>query len=128
MIAQYIGTPYDIHNKNGLNCWGLITTVYRDLFSDTIKDFPSGTDTPQELAAVFALAFAKNEHGFTITEKPKDFDLVVFSRSSTAGTLYHCGIMYEGKVLHSNKNTGGVVYQSLKDAKRGFREQLFWQR
>jgi len=128
MIGEYIGIPYDISNNKGLNCWGLVSKVYADLFSDTIKDFPSKTDNSQEIASVFAAAFATNDHGFKLTENPNNFDLIVFSRNSVYGKLYHCGIMYNGKVLHSSKAVGGVALQSIADAGRGFREFKFWQR
>ena len=127
MISHLIGLPYDIHNNNGVNCWGLVAAVYK-LLGNEVKDFPAKSNDHAVIAAVFAAAFASGEHGFHRVDSPNDYDIVVFNRPTKFGKIYHCGIMLAGKVIHSTSATGGVVYQSLDQAKSGFTGVEFWRK
>jgi len=127
-MIEYVGIKYDIRNKTGVNCWGLVAKVYHDKFSDDLPDFPSPSKSMRDIAVTFTAAFANNEHGFTMVDKPQDYDVVVFKKMTKFGFLFHCGIWFEGKILHSASRSGGVVYEALSSVSRSFKEIEFWRR
>ena len=127
-MIEYVGLPYDIHNKDGVNCWGLVAKVYHDKFSKEIEDFPSPSNSIRDIAATFTAAFANGKHGFKKVEKPKYLDVVIFKKSTRFGFIFHCGLWLDGKVLHSASRAGSVVYEPLNIAGHGFTEIEFWQR
>ena len=125
-MIEYIGLPYDIKNKNGYNCWALVAKVYRDKLNYNIEDYPSKTGNIRDIAAAFTAAFANGSHGFTQRLTSENLDVVIFKKKTKFGFIFHCGIMVDGKVLHSSSRSGGVVYETLKLAGYGFKEVEFW--
>ena len=101
--------------------------IYADCFSESLLDFPAKNPDSRTIAAVFSSAFASGEHGFHVVNEPADFDIVVFSRNTSFGTVYHCGIFICGMVLHSVRGLG-VIYKPLSEAARGFRGYEFWRK
>ncbi len=128
MIAGFIGLPYDLHNISGYNCFALVGLVYSELFGQSVPVFTAKTNSPRDIAATFASAFATGEHGFKKTDKPKDFDVIVFKKKTRFGYVFHCGILYKNKVLHASSSTKSSTYQSVKMAGEGFEEIEYWQR
>ena len=128
MISDYIGINYDIHNNNGVNCWALVAMVYLYELETDIPDFKSVTDNVKDISAVFTAAFATGEHGFKKVDTPENYDVAVFARDTAWGRHCHCGVWYDGKVLHASKDSCGVAYQDIKQASHGFKEIEFWRR
>jgi len=127
-MKEYIGLPYDIHNKTGLNCWALVAKVYKDRFGFNIADYPSPSNNIRDIAATFTAAFANGTHGFKKHENSKNYDVVIFKKETRFGFIFHCGILIDGRVLHCSSRSGGVVYESLRIAGHGFQEIEFWRR
>lgn len=127
-VDDYLGIQYDIHNNSGLNCWGLVASVYNDCMTDTLADFPSDSRDPRVISAIFTAAFANGSHGFIKTGIADDYAVIVMRRNTKFGPVFHCGVMYGGSVLHCSHECGGVVYQPLSIATLGFKEYEFWQR
>ena len=124
MVAEYIGLPYDLHNRNGLNCWALVALVYRDLFDLALPDYRSKSESYQDIVAAFTTAFAEGEHGFAQVSEPQDLCVVVMKHRR----LQHCGLWYQGRVLHAASAFGQVVLQSEKDACKRFDTIEYWAR
>ena len=122
MLEAYVGMPYNLHNKNGLNCWALVALVYSDLFDAVVPDYKA--DNLQAVSAAFTAAFAEGLHGFTQVDEPKDFDVVIMKSER----LFHCGIWYQGKVLHANNGAKQVTFERFKDATRNFKVVEFWRK
>lgn len=122
MLAEFVGMPYDLQNQKGVNCWSLVALVYDKLFGDKLNDYSAGNI--QSVSAAFSAAFAEGKHGFTKVEKPSDFDVVVMYRDKTT----HCGVYYQGRLLHANNDAKQVIYERLKDATRAFERVEFWSR
>jgi len=120
-INTYIGTPYCLHNLNGLNCWGLVAQYYDAVHNTELPIYePKST---YEIANTFTAAFANGDHGFKkCINKAKDGDVIVFKSSKG----FHCGLYYKGKVLHSSGRTFGVALQQIKDV-YGYKEHEFWE-
>lgn len=126
-MIEYIGLPYDLHNRNGFNCFGLVGKVYADKFGADVPVFLPKSKRPRDIAATFAAAFASGEHGFKKVDKPSNYCVVVFKKKR-AVTSYHCGVYIDGKVLHCGNTAPQSVYQSIEVAGDGFDEVEFWQR
>ena len=127
-ISDYIGIPYNIRNERGLNCFGLVAKVYYDLFGDSLPDYKANVEDTAVINSIFTNAFVTGDHGFKQVDKPSDYCVVVFKRKSLNSFAYHCGLIYKNKVLHCHKAAGGVVYQPIEQAKRGYKVVEFWQR
>jgi len=117
--AGVVGTAYCHRNKNGLNCWGLVAKYYQSI-GLLIPDYLIASADNAEITRAFSEAFAKGEHGFKLTEKPKNGDVVIFS----APNRFHCGLFFDRKVLHSSVGLG-VIIQPLHDIK-GFKKIEYW--
>lgn len=125
-MIEFVGMPYDIKNDYGVNCWGLVALVYSKVLKKELTDYPCSTNNIRDIASTFTAAFANGSHGFSIVKKPENYDVVVFRKPCRFGEHFHCGIMFDGKVLHSASRSGGVVYEPLHIAGRGFKEVEFW--
>lgn len=122
MISQYIGMPYNLHNKNGVNCWALIALVYKDLLDDELVEY--NAENSEAVALAFTTAFANGKHGFKQVDTPQDYD-VVFMRNRF---FHHCGLYYEGKILHANTGAKQVTFERFKDVTRTFKKVEFWRK
>ena len=121
-IRDYLGLRYDIQNRIGINCWGLYALV--KLQEQGVKTKGFSASSGREAAAIFAAQLATGEHGLTLTESPKDFDLVLMQIKKK----YHCGIMWAGGVLHA-KGTGrrgSVCYDLLNDLKKTWAIRFYY--
>lgn len=109
-ITDTIGLPYCLHNRRGVNCWGLVALYYKNLGVE-LPDYRAEALNIRAISAAFTLAILEGEHGFKITTSPTDGDVVIFKSK----TQTHCGIWLKGKVLHSSPSVNGVAYQKLED-------------
>ena len=126
-INNYEGIPYSLRPIDGcLNCWGLVALVYRNEVGKDIPMFNAGNLSG--ISRAFTAAFASGEHGFSVVNECIDFDVVVFINDRGARSEYHCGIIYNNKVLHATNKIGQVVYQALDVASKGFNRVEFWRR
>lgn len=119
-ISDVIGTPYCMQNEHGLNCWGVVAKYYGKT-GNVLKNYVISSLSSREITTVFSLAFYNNDHGFIKTDTPKNGDVVIFK----SHIQYHCGLWFDGKILHSSHHMNGVTYQRIEDI-RGFREIEFW--
>jgi len=121
MIAELIGIPYDLHNKKGVNCWGLVALVYDKMLGKSLISFD--VKSYRDIANTFTQAFIDNAHGFKKTDKPNNFDVVTMNK----GKLFHCGIYHDGNILHSSLEAKQVVYEKYNNVVRQFEVIEFWQ-
>jgi len=124
-LSHWIGTPYDLLNINGLNCWGLVANIRCELFDDELPDYQSKSLSRSDLCAAFTAAFLKDDHGFKKVDKPENYCVVIFKRNNKAS---HCGLWLDGKVLHSSSRTKQACYELFSVARLGFHEVEFWQK
>jgi len=124
MLHSYVGLPYDLWNKTGVNCWGLVSLVYADIYSDIVCEFLPKAEGYRAITAAFTAAFSENKHGFKQVEKPTKHCVVIMKHR----LLTHCGIYEDGKVLHANGQAKQVIYQDIKEASRRFDTVEYWAR
>lgn len=126
-VNNYIGLPYSLRDISGcVNCWGLVALIYNNELDKSIPIFKS--KKLAGISAAFSAAFATGEHGFCNVDSGIDFDVVVFVSDGGRAREFHCGIMYNGKVLHATNKMGQVVYQTLQQASEGYNRVEFWRR
>lgn len=102
-------------------CWLLVVDVYINELGLKVTNYESDSDSALSIARKFRLELAKNEHGFVKIDEPVDYAVVLLSSPGS-----HCGIYYQGKVLHAS--IGGVVYQDLHTLNDHYKQVEFWQR
>lgn len=122
MLAEFVGMPYDLRNRKGVNCWSLVALVYEKLFGEQLTDYSAGNI--QSVSAAFTAAFAEGEHGFTKVEEVADFDVVVLWADRTT----HCGIYYQGRLLHAHSDAKQVIFEKFKDATMFYNRVEFWRK
>lgn len=116
MIDFLIGTPYSFRN---FNCWDYVVKV-RDLNNIKTKLFkPKNTAVAFEC---FTAEMQKLDHGLLKTDTPENFDIVIVKKDK----VYHCGLYYNGDVVHCSRPLKQVVSESLSDFKKPYSECTFW--
>lgn len=121
-ITNTVGMPYCLHNKNGLNCWGVISEYYSKKEQIQLNNYTINNLSPQEINNAFTIALTKGDHGFVKTDKPQNGTVVLFR----SRWHYHCGLWFFGKVLHSQSKVG-VAYQPLSSI-NGFETIEYWRK
>lgn len=102
-VNAYLGKVYPLPP-----CWNLVADIYRTELSTTVTDYKTINASIRAIASEFRLALHKSAHGFSQIAEPVDFCVVLMGKSARAG-LHHCGIYYQGKVLHMLASGG--LYQ-----------------
>ena len=115
-VSEYLRKTYE-HPP----CWLLVVDVYINELGLKVQNYESGGVSGLAIARKFRLELSKNEHGFVKLDKPEDFSVVLLTKPGS-----HCGVYYNGKVLHAS--VGGVVYQDLHTLKDHYKTVEFWKR
>jgi cell wall-associated NlpC family hydrolase len=107
IVQKYLGVHYRHHGRDmdGLDCWGLIKAVYKDLGHDLLDI----EDYDREWSSKGANYFVENYHKqWEKVEIPQMFDVVMFKNK--AGVSCHAGIVLrEGSMFHCVEKYGVVV-------------------
>lgn len=80
-------------------CWELVAAVYHEELALAVNDFKTVNASVRSIASAFRLAIHKNPDGFAQLAEPVDFCIVLLGKTQKLG-LHHCGIFYDGRVLH----------------------------
>lgn len=106
-------------------CWALVTDVYATELGQGVEEYRTVNNSIRAIAAAFRLNLYKGEHGFEQIDAPTDFAVVMLSRYRKLG-LHHCGVYFEGKVLHALPD--GNLYQDLASLRDTYPIMEFWSR
>ena len=118
IVTEYLARQY---TQPG--CWQLICDVYaRELHADVLR-YTTENDSVRSIANAFRLALHKGQHGFVQIAEPVPFAVVLMGKSPSLG-LHHCGVYYQGSVLHAKPNLS--LYQDLASIKGEFPLIEFW--
>lgn len=104
-------------------CWELVSDIYVNELCFKVKPYKSDSSSLRDVASAFRLALHNQEHGFIKTNIPEDFCVVLMGSKRNLG-LHHCGIYYQGKVLHALPS--GNVYQDLYSLMDTYKLMEFW--
>lgn len=119
-IEAYLGKQYE-----NPPCWRLVADVYATELGEGVSEFRTINNSVRQIASTFRLALYKGEHGFEQIEEPADFSIVLLSRFPKLG-WHHCGIFFEGKVLHGLAD--GNLYQDMASLGDTYLQMQFWGR
>ena len=118
-----IVTDYLARQYTQPGCWELVTDVYlRELQSDVLA-FATVNNSVRAIANTFRLALHKDQHGFVQIAEPAPFCVVLMGKSLSLG-LHHCGVYYEGSVLHAKPNLS--LYQDMASLKSEYALIEYW--
>lgn len=104
-------------------CWELVADVYHRELGQGVLDFKTVDPSVRAIASAFRLALHKSPHGFAKIEQPADFCVVLMGKSEALG-LHHCGIYYQGSVLHALER--GNLYQDMASLSDAYPVMEFW--
>ncbi|WPG35127.1 hypothetical protein [Variovorax sp. EBFNA2] len=119
-VNDYLGRQYE-----NPPCWRLVADVYANERGEGVSEFRTINNTVRQIAATFRLALFKGEHGFQQVEVPSNYTVVLLSRFPKLG-WHHCGVFYEGKVLHGKAD--GNLYQDMASLGDTYPQMQFWGR
>lgn len=104
-------------------CWLLVADVYAHELSERVDTFSTVSNSIRQIASEFRLQLHKDKHGFDQVADPQDFAIVLMGKTQRLG-FHHCGVFYQGKVLHANEE--GVLYQDMDTLRATYPLMEFW--
>lgn len=104
-------------------CWALVADVYATELGQEVAAYKTVSSSVRQLASAFRLALHKNPDGFAQIAEPVDMAVVLMGTVPRLG-VHHCGIYYQGKVLHATEI--GVYYQDLASLRDLYQLMEFW--
>lgn len=117
-VNDYLGRQYPAPP-----CWALIADVYTNELATTVTDYKTVNASIRAIASAFRLALHKSAHGFAQISEPVDFCVVLLGKTARTG-LHHCGIYYQGRVLHMLESGG--QYQEMTVIEDAYELIEFW--
>ena len=106
-------------------CWALVADVLFSERGEAVDAFQTISGSVRQIASALRLELYKSSHGFEQIEQPRDFAVVLMGKTARLG-LHHCGVYYQGKVLHALPQ--GVLYQDLESLRAEYPLMEFWAR
>lgn len=103
-LNKYIGVPYLPGGRDparGLDCYGLVRAVYRELG----RELPDWQGDSEDLRAVTnSLLHAVDAEEYAVpVERPENYDFVLVKRRALP---WHIGVYLQGSVLHAERGVG----------------------
>jgi len=104
-------------------CWELVADVYATELNAIAVDYKTVNRSIREMSSAFRIAIHKAAHGFAQIAEPADMAIVLLGKSDAIG-IHHCGIFYQGKVLHALPNV--TLYEDLSTIRDGYALIEYW--
>jgi hypothetical protein len=92
-------------------CFELVADVYGTELNELATEFKTVNSSVRTYARLFRIALHKRPHGFIQIDTPVDYCVVFMGTNQEIG-IHHCGIYYDGKILHA-KTEVGVRYDEM---------------
>jgi len=113
LVNQYIGIPYKHmgRDKSGLDCWGLVKLIYKDILDIVLWDI--GEEYPENWSFKGKDLFMENyrKQWKRVTE-PQTWDVVLLRNGGEV--INHAGVMLKkGTFIHCIKT--GVVLSDVSE-------------
>lgn len=106
-------------------CWQLVADVLTTERGFDVDGYKTISGSVRSIASALRLVLHKSPHGFQQIAEPVDFAVVLMGKAPSLG-LHHCGVFYQGKVLHANPE--GTLYQDLGSLRAEYPLMEFWSR
>lgn len=106
---RYIGIPYVDRGRDpavGLDCWGLVCLVYRDLKAIELPSLLEDYATADDHDGVTALVMQQSAN-WARFQHPQPLDLVTLN---VAGRPWHVGVVLDERhFLHTMQGLGSII-------------------
>jgi hypothetical protein len=119
-INAYLAKQYD-----SPPCWQLIADVYTSELAVPVTDYKTINSSIRAIASAFRIALHKSPEGFAQIAAPADYCIVLMGKSPALG-LHHCGVFYQGRVLHGLST--GNRYEEMSVIQDAYPLTEFWAR
>ncbi len=117
-VNEYLGRQYPAPP-----CWALVVDVLQTERGQAVNEYKTVNSSIRAVAAAFRIALHKSAHGFAQVAAPVDFCVVLMGKTPALG-MHHCGVYYQGKVLHAHAE--GNLYQDLASLRDAYQVIEFW--
>lgn len=104
-------------------CWQLVADVYSREVGAPVTGYRTVDSSIRAIASAFRIALHKTPTGFSRVSEPADFCIVLMGRTPALG-IHHCGIYYQGSVLHGL--TAGSRYDDMATIRDEYALVEFW--
>lgn len=94
-VNDYLPRQYDTPP-----CWQLVADVYGSELGQTVTEYRTINSSIRAIASAFRIALHKSPSGFAQVAEPVNFCIVLMGKSQAMG-LHHCGVFYDGRILHA---------------------------
>lgn len=119
-INDYLAKQYSAQP-----CWELVADVCANELGAIPVDYKTVNRSIREMAGAFRLAIHKSPHGFAQVADPVDLAIVLLGKTERVG-IHHCGVCYQGKVLHATP--GATLYEEMSVIRDAYDVVEFWAR
>lgn len=106
-------------------CWNLVADIYTSHLGEAVGKYSTVSHSVRAIASAFRLALHKDPSGFSQVPDPVDYAVVVMGKSARRGP-HHCGLYYQGSVLHALPDV--TLYQDLASLQDEYPLMEFWAR
>ena len=116
MIDFSIGKPYSFRE---FNCWDYVSSIRLE------NGIKTKLFRPKNLTEAFGLissGMKSIDSGLLAVNSPENFDIIIVKEKK----IYHCGLYYDGLIIHCSRQLKQVVCESLTDFKKHYSEYSFW--
>jgi hypothetical protein len=93
-VNAYLAKQYD-----NPPCWQLVADVYTAELALPVTAYKTVNASIRAIASAFRIALHKTPDGFVQVSEPIDYCIVLMGKTAATG-LHHCGVFYQGSVLH----------------------------
>lgn len=104
-------------------CWHLVTDVYETVLGADPNEVQTVSEAMRRAARAYRLELFKNREGMQQIAEPRDYAIVLMWASVSKRQL-HCGIYYQGKVLHALES--GTLYQDMETLRDTYPLMEYW--
>ena len=120
MIDFKIGKPYSFKDYN---CWDYVREVRLE---NGIKTKKYSAGTLDKAFEVITSEMQKLGNGLTKVDSPVNFDIVIGHTDNGKRNLYHCGLFYDGMIVHCDRKMKQVVASTARDFYKAYDGVKFW--
>ena len=105
-------------------CWELVADWYASEERRAVAvDYKTATRSIRDMSSAFRTALHQGGHGFVQTPAPVDGCVVLLGKTDKIG-IHHCGIYFQGSVLHALP--GITLFEPMSVVADGFEVVEFW--
>ncbi|MBP8285393.1 MAG: hypothetical protein KAX57_00985 [Rhodoferax sp.] len=93
-------STYQARQYSAQPCWDLVADLYACERKALHVGYEPKERTVRAMADAFRLAVHHNANGFKCVADPADYCIVLLGKNTRIG-IHHCGVYYQGSVLHA---------------------------